>query len=69
MSALIQIQVKEPYVALSRSGLKLRYGQPLEVQAGDPRVVFWLEGGYAEIIEEQPKEKKHTQNRQKGKEL
>lgn len=46
---MIQIQIKDPYVSIYRSGLRLTYGKTQEVSPEDPRVLFWLENGFAEI--------------------
>ena len=45
---MITIQVKDPYVSVYRSGLRLTYGKTLNVSPEDPRVLFWLENGFAE---------------------
>ena len=45
---MITIQVKDPYVSIYRSGLRLTYGKTLNVSPEDPRVLFWLENGFAE---------------------
>lgn len=61
-SDVIDIQVKAPYTALSRSGLKIRFGEPITVDADDGRVQWWLENGY---VEEVPKKTKKSKRGEK----
>ena len=60
---MITIQVKDPYTSVYRSGLRLTYGKPLEVSPEDPRVMYWLENGRAEIIEPSKPKKAPSPNK------
>lgn len=62
---MITIQVKDPYTSVYRSGLRVTYGKPLEVSPEDPRVMFWLENGKAEISDIPPPPKT-TNNKIRG---
>lgn len=59
-----EIQLKSPYTALSLGGLKLRYGETMQANSNDPRILKWFEKDFVEKVPAKPKP---TKTETKGK--